>query len=91
VRLVADLEIPGLRHFVYKSCAAVQLTQPVWSAPYEAEAERLRCVALLPSMFHLSLTVLTFTLRCRCPTGCSGTISAHMTLCTVEVRPGQSL
>jgi hypothetical protein len=41
---VSELGIPGLRHFVYKSRAQVQVTVPVWEDPYDEVGERRRCV-----------------------------------------------
>lgn len=41
---VAELSVPGLRHFVYKSRAHVQVTVPRWEEPYEAAGARRRCV-----------------------------------------------
>lgn len=39
---VGMLGIPGLRHFVYKSRAHVQVTHPVWGERYALEADRRR-------------------------------------------------
>lgn len=41
---VAQLGIPGLRHFVYKSRAHVQVTLPRYEDPYDDLQERRRCV-----------------------------------------------
>jgi hypothetical protein len=41
---VADLSIPGLRHFVYKSRAHVQITTPTYEEPYDDIKERRRLV-----------------------------------------------
>lgn len=41
---VADLSIPGLRHFVYKSRAYVQITTPTYEEPYDDIKERRRSV-----------------------------------------------
>jgi hypothetical protein len=34
-RNAAALDCPGLRHFVYKSRQNVQITSPMWEAPYD--------------------------------------------------------
>jgi hypothetical protein len=39
---VSQLGIPGLRHFVYKSRAHVQVTSPVFEDPYDDVNERRR-------------------------------------------------
>lgn len=39
---VGELGIPGLRHFVYKSRAHVQVTVPVYEDPYDSQEERRR-------------------------------------------------
>jgi hypothetical protein len=39
---VADLSIPGLRHFIYKSRAHVQITAPIYEEPYDDIKERRR-------------------------------------------------
>ena len=43
---VGDLSVPGLRHFVYKSRAQVQVTAPRYEEPYDDANERRRCVLL---------------------------------------------
>ncbi|TFK70405.1 DUF254-domain-containing protein [Pluteus cervinus] len=43
---VSELGIPGLRHFVYKSRAQVQITQPVFEEPYDRHQERRRLITL---------------------------------------------
>lgn len=43
---VAELGIPGLRHFVYKARAQVQVTFPVFEDPYDGVAEQRRLVTL---------------------------------------------
>nr|GAT60115.1 predicted protein [Mycena chlorophos] len=43
---VAELGIPGLRHFVYKSRAQVQITAPAWEEPYDVLDERRRLTTL---------------------------------------------
>jgi vacuolar fusion protein MON1 len=40
----SELGIPGLRHFMYKSRAQVQITFPVWEDPYEDPDQRQRYV-----------------------------------------------
>ena len=42
---VSDLSIPGLRHFVYKSRAHVQITMPLFEEPYDDITERRRWAA----------------------------------------------
>jgi hypothetical protein len=39
---VAELGIPGLRHFLYKSRAQVQITCPTFEDPYDNIDERRR-------------------------------------------------
>ena len=46
---LADLSIPGLRHFLYKSRPQVQITMPRYEEPYDDLNERRRCVILPPS------------------------------------------
>lgn len=41
---VGDLAVPGLRHFLYKSRPAVQVTAPRYEEPYDDVHERRRCV-----------------------------------------------
>jgi hypothetical protein len=50
---VADLSIPGLRHFIYKSRAHVQITAPIYEEPYDDIKERRRSGSsyLPPSSF----------------------------------------
>ncbi|KAI0061695.1 DUF254-domain-containing protein [Artomyces pyxidatus] len=43
---VADLSIPGLRHFIYKSRAHVQITAPIYEEPYDDINERRRLITL---------------------------------------------
>ena len=45
----AGLGIPGLRHFVYKSRAHVQVTSPLYEDPYDDLHERRRCVSEIPT------------------------------------------
>ncbi|KAI0283975.1 DUF254-domain-containing protein [Russula aff. rugulosa BPL654] len=47
---VADLSIPGLRHFVYKSRAYVQITTPTYEDPYDDLKERRRLITLYQTM-----------------------------------------
>jgi hypothetical protein len=47
---VAALGVPGLRHFVYKSRAHVQLTAPRWEEPYGALKNRRRLVTLYQTL-----------------------------------------
>ncbi|VDC00774.1 unnamed protein product [Peniophora sp. CBMAI 1063] len=42
----ADLGVPGLRHFVYKSRAHVQVTSPLYEDPYDDLHERRRLMTL---------------------------------------------
>ena len=39
---VSELGIPGLRHFVYKSRAQVQITYPTFEDPYDQSQSRKR-------------------------------------------------
>jgi vacuolar fusion protein MON1 len=43
---VSELGIPGLRHFLYKSRAQVQITFPTFEDPYDNTGERRRLVTL---------------------------------------------
>jgi Trafficking protein Mon1. len=54
---VSELGIPGLRHFVYKSRAHVQVTFPVFEDPYDDIQERRRCV-LFRAIYHSSLLIV---------------------------------
>ncbi|KAI0250818.1 trafficking protein Mon1-domain-containing protein [Lactifluus subvellereus] len=47
---VADLSIPGLRHFVYKSRAHVQITSPTYEEPYDDVKERRRLITLYQTL-----------------------------------------
>jgi len=47
---VSDLRIPGLRHFVYKSRAHVQITMPEFEEPYNDMDARRRLVTLYQSL-----------------------------------------
>lgn len=42
---VADLGVPGLRHFVYKSRPHVQVTMPLFEDPYDDPNEKRRCAS----------------------------------------------
>ncbi|KAF8339621.1 trafficking protein Mon1-domain-containing protein [Cantharellus anzutake] len=42
----ADLGIPNLQHFLYKSRPHVQLTMPAWRAPYDQPDDRKRLITL---------------------------------------------
>lgn len=39
---VADLGIPGLRHFIYKSRSHIQITVPMFEDPYDAIEDKRR-------------------------------------------------
>ncbi|KAI0269832.1 trafficking protein Mon1-domain-containing protein [Gloeopeniophorella convolvens] len=43
---VADLSIPGLRHFIYKTRAHVQITSPTYEDPYDDVKEQRRLITL---------------------------------------------
>ncbi|KAF9013405.1 DUF254-domain-containing protein [Cyathus striatus] len=43
---VSELGIPGLRHFVYKSRAQVQITYPTFEDPYDGEDQKRRLMTL---------------------------------------------
>ncbi|EIM85789.1 DUF254-domain-containing protein [Stereum hirsutum FP-91666 SS1] len=43
---VSELSIPGLRHFIYKSRAHVQITVPVYEDPYDTDNEQRRLITL---------------------------------------------
>lgn len=43
---VSDLGVPGLRHFVYKSRAHVQVTMPLFEDPYDVLNEKRRYATL---------------------------------------------
>ncbi|GJE86335.1 trafficking protein Mon1-domain-containing protein [Phanerochaete sordida] len=47
---VGDLSIPGLRHFVYKSRGAVQVTAPRYEEPYATPRARRRLVTLYQTL-----------------------------------------
>lgn len=40
----AELGVPGLRHFLYKSRVHVQATYPVWDEEYQTPDSQRRCV-----------------------------------------------
>ena len=46
---MADLSIPGLRHFLYKSRPQVQVTMPIYEDPYDDINERRRSVQIVAS------------------------------------------
>ncbi|KZT73756.1 DUF254-domain-containing protein [Daedalea quercina L-15889] len=48
---VADLSIPGLRHFVYKSRSHVQVTLPLFEDPYEDVNEKRRLITLYQTLY----------------------------------------
>ncbi|KZT23471.1 DUF254-domain-containing protein [Neolentinus lepideus HHB14362 ss-1] len=50
---VSELGIPGLRHFVYKSRAHVQITTPVFEDPYDVPKERQRSVHRLITLYQI--------------------------------------
>ncbi|KAL1744493.1 vacuolar fusion protein MON1 [Schizophyllum fasciatum] len=47
---VGELGIPGLRHFIYKARAQVQVTMPVFEDPYEGVNESRRLVTLYQTL-----------------------------------------
>lgn len=67
---VADLGVPGLRHFVYKSRPHVQVTMPLFEDPYDEPNEKRRSVpvcycmatSLIRSCMTRRLTILYQTL-----------------------------
>ncbi|KAH9936335.1 trafficking protein Mon1-domain-containing protein [Fomitopsis serialis] len=48
---VADLGIPGLRHFVYKSRSHVQVTLPLYEDPYDDLNEKRRLITLYEALY----------------------------------------
>ncbi|TFY67857.1 hypothetical protein EVJ58_g1367 [Rhodofomes roseus] len=48
---VADLGIPGLRHFVYKSRSHVQVTLPMFEDPYDDLNEKRRLITLYQTLY----------------------------------------
>jgi hypothetical protein len=50
---VSELGIPGLRHFLYKSRAHVQVTLPMFEDPYENIQERRRCALFRVLFLHV--------------------------------------
>jgi len=48
---VADLSIPGLRHFIYKSRAHVQITTPIYEEPYDDIKERRRLITIYQTLY----------------------------------------
>ncbi|KAG6843931.1 hypothetical protein H0H87_011622 [Tephrocybe sp. NHM501043] len=47
---VADLGIPGLRHFAYKSRSQVQITAPIFEDPYDSVDEQRRLMTLYQTL-----------------------------------------
>ncbi|KAF8073683.1 trafficking protein Mon1-domain-containing protein [Lyophyllum atratum] len=47
---VADLGIPGLRHFVYKSRSQVQVTAPTFEDPYDSLEDQRRLMTLYQTL-----------------------------------------
>ena len=47
---MADLGVAGLRHFLYKSRGAVQVTMPRYEEPYAGTGERRRLVTLYQTL-----------------------------------------
>ncbi|KAM0746693.1 DUF254-domain-containing protein [Meredithblackwellia eburnea MCA 4105] len=43
---LGELAIPGLRHFLYKSRAYVQVTSPAWEGEYEEDENKFRLITL---------------------------------------------
>jgi len=43
---IAELAVPGIRHFVYKSRLHIQLTMPTFEDPYQITEEQDRLVSL---------------------------------------------
>ncbi|KAM0791330.1 hypothetical protein ACM66B_005800 [Microbotryomycetes sp. NB124-2] len=50
---LAELAIPGLRHFLYKSKVHVQITQPAYEGEYENEDNRKRLVTLYQNVHEV--------------------------------------
>ncbi|KAI0823924.1 trafficking protein Mon1-domain-containing protein [Trametes gibbosa] len=48
---VANLGVPGLRHFVYKSRSHVQITMPVFEEPYNSPNKKRRLITLYQTLF----------------------------------------
>ncbi|CCM03516.1 uncharacterized protein FIBRA_05650 [Fibroporia radiculosa] len=48
---VADLGVPGLRHFVYKSRSHVQVTMPLFEDPYDQPNEKRRLITLYQTLY----------------------------------------
>ncbi|RDX42616.1 DUF254-domain-containing protein [Lentinus brumalis] len=48
---VANLGIPGLRHFMYKSRSHVQVTMPMFEDPYDTPNEKRRLITLYQTIF----------------------------------------
>ncbi|ETW81578.1 hypothetical protein HETIRDRAFT_417684 [Heterobasidion irregulare TC 32-1] len=47
---VSELSIPGLRHFIYKSRAHVQITAPMYEDPYDSIDEQRRLITLYQTL-----------------------------------------
>ncbi|SCZ88089.1 BZ3500_MvSof-1268-A1-R1_Chr2-1g04181 [Microbotryum saponariae] len=47
-----DLAVPGLRHFLYKARAYVQITNPVWEGEYETSRNRVRLITLYQRLYE---------------------------------------
>jgi len=47
---VANLGIPGLRHFVYKSRSIVQITAPIFEDPYDEVEDKRRLITLYQTL-----------------------------------------
>ncbi|THH12205.1 hypothetical protein EW146_g7782 [Bondarzewia mesenterica] len=47
---VSELSIPGLRHFIYKSRAHVQITAPLYEEPYDSTNEQRRLITLYQTL-----------------------------------------
>ncbi|PIL22468.1 hypothetical protein GSI_15156 [Ganoderma sinense ZZ0214-1] len=48
---VANLSIPGLRHFIYKSRSHVQITMPLFEDPYDSPHEKRRLITLYQTLY----------------------------------------
>jgi hypothetical protein len=65
---VSELGIPGLRHFVYKSRAHVQVTVPVFEDPYDDIQERRRCILSHAIASSIPASIVLIFVRCRVTT-----------------------
>ncbi|KAK4054502.1 Vacuolar fusion protein mon1 [Microbotryomycetes sp. JL201] len=52
---LAELAVPGLRHFLYKSKVHVQITQPAYEGDYEVDGDNRRRLITLYQIVHESL------------------------------------